>query len=84
VSHFDRRRPLSFRGRRFSEADPPELMDREGAEFVLVGASEDIEDELGVKLKPKNESEASADMFKDLRIDKSKRTTKPLLEGEWE
>jgi hypothetical protein len=68
-----------FRGRRFANADPPEMLDKEGVEFVLISASEDIQDELGIKLK----TEDHPDIFSDLRIDKSKFKTEPIFSGEW-
>mgnify|MGYP001088956072 CR=1 FL=1 len=73
-----------FRDRRFADADPPEFMDHEGTQFIMVAASEDIQEELGIELQTEKESKASADVFKDLRVDKSKHPVKPLFEGEWE
>ncbi len=72
-----------FRGRRFVEADPPEFLDKEGIEFILISASVNIEEELGVTLHPQNEDEHSADIFKTLRLDRSEHPVKPLLQGEW-
>jgi hypothetical protein len=37
-----------FRGRRYAEVDPPEFLDHEGVEFILIAASDDVEAELGV------------------------------------
>lgn len=73
-----------FRDRRFADADPPEFLDKEGAEFVLIRASEDVEEELGIDLHPADESVNSADIFKELHLDRKKSPVKPLLEGEWE
>lgn len=41
-----------FGGRRFTPADPPELLDYPGAELVLIGAAEDAARELGIELDP--------------------------------
>jgi hypothetical protein len=71
-AHFPKHLMERFRGRKFSEADPPEFLDKEGAEIVLIAASEDISEELGIELKTENESAASAEIFKDLRLDRSK------------
>lgn len=73
-----------FRGRKFADADPPDLLDRQGAEFLLIAAAEDIREELGIELHPEDESASSADIFKDLRLDRQKRPTAPLFEGRWE
>ena len=59
-------------------------MDREGTEFLLVAASEDIGEELGIELKTENESHMSADVIKDLKVNKKKHPAKPLFKGEWE
>lgn len=72
-----------FRDRAFADADPPQLLDREGAEFVLISASEDIEAELGVELKTYDESEAAADIFKELKLQRSERVEEQLFHGEW-
>ncbi|RJQ87512.1 MAG: hypothetical protein C4519_00555 [Desulfobacteraceae bacterium] len=72
-----------FEDKRFADADPPEFLDHEGAEFVLVAASEDIQEELGIRLDTQHETQSSADMFKDLHLDRSKHPVKPLFTGEW-
>jgi hypothetical protein len=72
-----------FQDKAFANADPTELLDREGVEFVLISASDDVRKELGIQLKAENESELSADIFKELKLDKSKRPLEPLLHGEW-
>ncbi|MBW3599832.1 MAG: hypothetical protein KY475_21495 [Planctomycetes bacterium] len=72
-----------FRGRRFSEVDPPDFLNHEGAEFVLVSAAEDVSKELGLELHPQTETESTAEIFNDLRIEKSKHPLTPLFEGEW-
>ena len=36
-----------FRGRRFIPANPVKLLDHEHAEFVIIGASDDVAGELG-------------------------------------
>jgi len=73
-----------FRGRRFSELDPPEFLDYEGTQFVLVAASQDIKSELDEQIRRENETAQSADIFTDLKVDRTERPTKPLFKGEWE
>jgi hypothetical protein len=73
-----------FRNRKFADADPPEFLDYEGAELVLVPAAADIDKDLGIELDTENETTASGEIFKDLRIDRSELPTEPLLEREWE
>jgi hypothetical protein len=57
-----------FRGRRFSAADPPELLDHVGAEIVLIGAAEDAESELGIELDPGAEELRDAELLRELRL----------------
>ncbi|MFP4348723.1 MAG: hypothetical protein ACOC0H_00255 [Thermodesulfobacteriota bacterium] len=72
-----------FRDRKFADADPPDFLNHEGTEFLLIGASGDPKEELGITLNAEKESKHSADVFKQMGIDKSERPVKPLFEGEW-
>jgi hypothetical protein len=47
-----------FRGRRYAEADPPDLLDYAGVEFILIAASDDVEAELGVSAGAEDERKA--------------------------
>jgi hypothetical protein len=73
-----------FHGRRFIPVDPPDFLDREGAEFVLIGADEDVFEELGVRLDPQHESIHTAELFNDLRMERTAHPLKPLFEGRWQ
>lgn len=77
-----RRLQERFEGRRFADAEP-DLFDHEGVEFVLIGATEDAESELGVKIDAEWESADSADMFRRLKMPPGEQPTEPLTEGEW-
>ena len=44
---------------RYCPADPPDFLNYEGCEFLLISASDDIEEELGLELKTEGESDAS-------------------------
>ena len=72
-----------FEGRRFIAVDPPEFLDHEGAEILLVGARADASAELGAQLNPERETEATAEIFNDLRLEKSMHPLTPLFEGKW-
>jgi hypothetical protein len=72
-----------FRGRRFIQVVPPEFLNHEGAELLLIGSAGDTFEELGIELKDEDESESTAEIFRDLRLEKSQRMTDPLLEGKW-
>lgn len=73
-----------FRGRRFSEVDPPDFLNYEGTQLVLVAASKDIGEELGIQIRKQNENERTADIYSDLLLDFEKRPKKPLFRGVWE
>ena len=72
-----------FHGRRFIDVDPPEFLDHEGAEILLIGAEENIPEELGRKLDAERENQTTATLCKDLRGVCSHRPTEPLFRGEW-
>lgn len=73
-----------FDGKSFVPADPPELLDHEGAELVLMAASDDIQEELGIELDTEAERLESADVFGDLHLDRRQHPSKPLSSGQWD
>ena len=50
---------------------------------MLIGAKGGVA-ALGVRLEPRRETEATAEIFTELRMEKSLHPTGPLLEGNWE
>jgi len=75
-----------FGGRRFIAVHPPEFLDHEGTEVLLMGSAEDPGGELGVELDPERETEATADLFKELQLARDGRgdhPVEPLLQGRW-
>ena len=83
-AHFPRWLQEKFRDRRFCEADPPDFLNYEGTEFVLISAADDVSEQLGIELHPEDENIASADIFNDLKMERSVHPLKPLFKGEWE
>lgn len=71
-----------FRDRKFATEDP-RLLDFEGAQIILIGARTDPENAYHIDLQPEQESESSADIFRQLRFARSRHPVEPLLEGEW-
>jgi hypothetical protein len=57
-----------FRGRRFAPLSPPDFLDYEGAEIVLIGAAEDAERELGIDFDIRRERLEASDLVRDLRL----------------
>lgn len=72
-----------FRGRRFVGAESPEFLNYEGAELLLIAASEDISKELGLEIDADHETETTADMIRDLHMRKSRHPIEPLFQGTW-
>lgn len=72
-----------FGDRRWVPVDPPEFLDYEGAEIVLIGGRDDLGADLGLDLTRHPRDEETAQVFQDLRIEKSERTIKPLVRGVW-
>jgi hypothetical protein len=71
-----------FRGRRFIPVDPPDFLDHERAELVVIGASDDVEGELGIEIDAEAEDLENADLFRKLRIGRTKLPVDPLKAGE--
>ena len=69
-----------FRDRRFADVDPPELLDYAGTEIMLIGARENAS-ELGVELPAEHETDKTADIFRDLKLNRQNHPLKPLFEG---
>jgi len=51
--------------------------------IVLIGAKRGVA-ALGVRLPPRHETEATGEIFTELRMEKSLHPVGPLLEGKWE
>lgn len=79
-------KPLAekFENRRFIEVEPPDFLDYEGAEIMMIGAKEDAERELDIELDAQDEDINSAETFSDLRLRKSQHPIEPLFEGRWQ
>ncbi len=80
---FPKRLQERFGERRFIPADPPDFLNYEGAELLLIGAAEDVSDELGIRLHPQRETEHSAEIFTQLRLERTQHPVESLFTGEW-
>lgn len=72
-----------FGDRRFAPVDPPDFLDHEGAEVVLIGAAGDPARELGVDVDSEAERLGVRHLFDELRLSPDRRFTEPLEKGEW-
>jgi hypothetical protein len=70
-----------FGDRRFVPVDPPDLLDHEGVELVLIGASPDAAEELGIELDAEREKLETADLLVKLRLQPQQFPMHPLLPG---
>lgn len=66
---------------RYCPADPPDFLNYEGCEFLLISASDDIENELGLELKTEEETDPSCSNLINTFGDTA--STSALLKGTW-
>jgi hypothetical protein len=82
-AQYPKRLKKVFRDRQFSEAAPTDFLDYPHTQFMLVAAADSIADDLGIELQPQHETQATAEIINDLKLEKSKHPLKPLFAGEW-
>ncbi|KAH9668050.1 protein kinase domain-containing protein [Citrus sinensis] len=71
-----------FGQKRYCPADPPDFLNYEGCEFLLISASDDIEEELGLELKT-DEGEADESCSDLIKTFGETAPTSALLRGTW-
>jgi hypothetical protein len=75
--------------RRFLPADPPDLLNYEGVEFLLLSAHDDVDAELGNDISFHNHDLLTADAPDKLMqhlvggAKHHKHLIRPLIEGQW-
>lgn len=69
-----------FGDHRWVAADPPEFLDHEGCEFLLIAGAEDTRDDLDVDLTPSHDA---PELLEELGLERGARETVPLFEGAW-
>ncbi|CAD6341604.1 unnamed protein product [Miscanthus lutarioriparius] len=82
----------AFGSRRYAPADPPDLLNYEGCQLLLIAASDDVEDELGLQLEGEVEVEdgegenqqAAASCSDLVKMFGEVADVKPLLSGSWD
>lgn len=74
-----------FKGRRFINADPPELLNYEGVELLLISTDESLQ-ELGIDVDAQRQAadKDAESVFKALRMQQSPEKEKSLLNGKWQ
>jgi hypothetical protein len=73
-----------FGDRRWINVEDSELINYENTQLLLIGAKKkDVEQELGIDIEEKKETNNSADLFKELRLRKEQIPLKPLLKGKF-
>jgi hypothetical protein len=74
-----------FGSRRFVPADPPDFLNYEGAEFILIPASSAaIEPELGVEIETSDSvNKNDDDLIEILGLSKDSKRIRPLIDGVW-
>ncbi len=51
---------------------------------MLIGAGEDVADELGLRLDREHESIENAALLRELELERAETPVRPLIAGEWE
>ncbi|CAL4922995.1 unnamed protein product [Urochloa decumbens] len=81
----------AFGSRRYAPADPPDLLNYEGCELLLIAASDDVEEELGLELEGEveegegeEEQERAAGCSDLVKMFGEVADVKPLLSGTWD
>jgi len=72
-----------FKGRRFIDAEPVELLDHVGIEILLISTDESVQ-ELGLDLDAEATEKDAEQVFKALRMQPSPVKEKPLVSGKWQ
>ncbi|XP_015571181.1 uncharacterized protein LOC8259943 isoform X2 [Ricinus communis] len=67
----------------YCPADPPDFLNYEGCEFLLISASDDIEDELGLELKTECEAAADSPCSDLVETFGESVATSALFRGSW-
>ncbi len=70
--------------RRWVSVNPPDFLDLEGAELVLIGGRDDVGADVESDLQAHPIDEEAADVFHELHMEKSERTKKALVRGTWD
>lgn len=65
---------------RYHSADPPEFLNHEGCEFLLISASDDVQEELGLELK--TEHAQCPDLIQT--FGEGQVSVRPLFQGTWD
>ncbi|XP_057473304.1 uncharacterized protein LOC130761766 [Actinidia eriantha] len=68
---------------RYCPADPPDFLNYEGCEFLLISASDDIEEELGLDLKTESCEPVDASCSDLVKTFGETAATIPLFKGAW-
>lgn len=73
-----------FGDTRFAKAVDPRMLDYEHCEFVLIGAKESPEEELGIEFDAEEEAVSQSDLVRELKMEKGEKRLKPVEEGKWD
>lgn len=70
---------------RWAPCDPPDFLNYEGCEFILISASDDLEQELGLEVHQDERLEAELHALVAAAVGpkEEKKLVKPLFEGKW-
>lgn len=72
-----------FNGQRTIPLESTRFLDYEGAEILLYNAGQEKLNELDPLLKPEHETQATAEIFTDLHMERERHPIEPLFAGRW-
>lgn len=72
-----------FGDKRYMTVHVPSLLDHEGSTLFVIGVNAQLS-KLGLSVDKKEESEATADIFNSLKLNKASHPINPLIRGTWE
>lgn len=78
---FPKRFSEKFEDRRWIDLDPPEFLDYEGCELVLIGAKENAEEELDIRFHTRKQTVENSDTVKELGLKPENHPVEALKEG---
>lgn len=73
-----------FGDNKFARKLDPKMLDYEHTEFILIGAKESPEQEMGVEFDLEDEELNEAELIRELKLQKGSRRLQPVEKGKWD
>jgi hypothetical protein len=83
AAHYPKRLQEIFHGRKWAPVEPPDFLNHQGTQILLVGAEPNVMKDLGINLQPQLEKEAQDAIFQELHLQQSQHPSQGLFKGQW-